>query len=72
MTAKQSQSQIDESLSFTQMTLDLAETWMTELFTANIFFSSQNAQAWNIKKECEVYGAELYTIQQALQQLSFQ
>lgn len=37
------------------------------LFTTNTLFSSQDAQAWNIGKECEVFDAELYAIQQALQ-----
>ena len=37
------------------------------LFITNTLFSVQDALAWNIGKECEVFDAELYAIQQALQ-----
>ena len=67
MSAEWSQSQVDNKLTIysdgSQSSKDF-NNW--DLFTTNIF-SSQDAQALNIVKECEVYDAEFYVIQQAVQ-----
>ena len=68
LTATWSQSLIDDKLIIYSDGSQSSEgSNSSGLFITNTYFSSQNSQAWNIGEECEVFDAELYAIQQALQ-----